>query len=388
MKKSMKLLALLLAVVMLFSLMTACGSSSSSTTTDTSSSSSSGDSAASSSSDASASTSSDDGTVYELSFSTHDPATSAKTIYFQEWADAINEASGGRINITVYSGGSLAASTAALDALRTGVCDIAWIYTSYFSGQFPLSEVICNPIGVTSVPQAVDVMYDLYDEYPELQDELSEFELLMIHSNPTNKISTVNKPVTSVSDLSGMTFRASAGTASDLLIAWGATPIQMAVGDIYSAVQKATIDGYIFDWTGIQSFGLQEVTNYYTTMPVYLGPYFVMMNKDSFNELPEDLQQLIRDYSGYDASMGMAWVYEADERDGKQTIEEAGGTFVDVTDEDEFREAAQSLLTTYAENNSTDTFDASAYIARAEELAEQYYISSDDINATLDEMGY
>ena len=369
-----KLIAVLLCVLMLIGLMAGCG-----------------DKAPASDGGAAQDTPKDDGKVYELSLSTHDPATSNKTIYLQEWADKVNEASGGRLNITVYSAGALAAGTAALDALRTGVCDIAWIYTSYFSGQYPLCEVICNPIGISSVPQATGVLYDLYDKYPALQNELSEFQILMMHSNPTNKICSIEGyEIDSIDDLKGMTFRASAGTASELLIEWGATPIQMAPGDIYQAVQKGTVNGYIFDWSGCQAFGLEEVTANFTTMPVYLGPYFLAMNMDSFNELPADLQQIILDNSGYDASMGMAWVYEGDEREGRKTMEAAGGKFIEVSPEEEarFAEASQALLDKWVENNGTADFDAAAYMADAQALAEKYAISADDINKTLDDMGW
>ncbi len=381
--KKKKVLAIIISTLMLLTICSGCGSGSS-TTTNTSS-------AAQNDGNEQSTAPSDDGKVYELSLSTHDPVTSNKTIYLQEWADEVKEASGGRLNITVYSGGALAAGTAALDALRTGVCDIAWVYTSYFSGQFPLCEVICNPIGISSVPQATNVLYDLYDKYEALQQEVDEFEILMFHSNPTNKISTIaGKEIHSIDDLKGMTFRASAGTASDLLIAWGATPIQMAPGDIYQAVQKGTVGGYIFDWSGIVSFGLQEVTANYSTMPVYLGPYFLAMNKDSFNALPEDLQQILIEHSGRDASLGMAWVYEGDEREGRRVIEDAGGNFIDVSEEEQerFNEASQALIDTWITNNSSDDFDAGAYVNDAKELAQQYDISTDEINSTLDEMGW
>lgn len=105
----------------------------------------------------------------------------------------------------------------------------------------------------------------------------------------------------------------------------------MAPGDIYQAVEKGTVEGYIFDWSGIVSFGLQEVTANLTTMPVYLGPYFLMMNKDSFNSLPEDLQQILLDNSGIEASTELAWVYEGDEREGREICEAAGCTMIDVT---------------------------------------------------------
>lgn len=156
-----------------------------------------------------------------------------------------------------------------------------------------------NPIGISSVPQATNVLYDLYDK-------VDEFEILIFHSNPTNKINPIKgKEIRSIDDLKGMTFHASAGTASNLLIQWNATPIQMTPGDIYQAAEKGTVGGFIFDWPGIVSFGLQKVTANYTAMPVYLGPYFLAMNKESMSALPEDLQQLIRKHSGRDASLGM-----------------------------------------------------------------------------------
>ena len=326
-----------------------------------------------------------DDEVYELSLSTHDPSTSNKTIYFQQWADEIKEASDGRINITIYSGGSLAAGTAALDALRTQVCDIAWIYPQYFAGQFPLSEIISQPIGVSSVPQGVQVLYDLYDKYPELQEEVSEFVPLMIHTNPLNKICcTEAHPVHSVADLKGLTYRASAGTPSDLLLAWGATPIQMAPGDIYQAVQKGTVDGYIFDWSGMVSFGLQEVTKYLVTYPVYCGPYYLMMNKDSFNELPEDLQNIILEHSGLDASLGLAWIYEYDENRGYEACIEAGCEPIDLTEEaqEEFASYNEGLIDTWKENNK-DKIDVEAYVKDAQELAEKYVIDRDTILSTI-----
>lgn len=377
MKSIKKILGISLACAMTLALLTACGGGGGTSNT------------GSGNGDAQNTGSGDDGKVYELSLSTHDPATSNKTIYFQEWADELKEASGGRLNITVYSAGALAAGTAALDALRTNVCDIAWIYPQYFAGQFPLSEVISQPIGVTCVPQGVQVLYGLYEKYPELQAELEEFVPLMMHTNPVNKICSIDgHPISSVADLKGLTFRASAGTPSDLLLTWGATPIQMAPGDIYQAVEKGTVEGYIFDWSGVAAFGLQEVTKNMTTYPVYCGPYYLMMNKSSFNSLPEDLQQLILDHSGIEASTGMAWVFEGDEREGRKACEAAGCNMIDLTAEAqaEFESYNEGLLDQWIETNK-DRVDAEAFVADAVALAEANAISMDEVYQTLDDMG-
>lgn len=362
MKRQVRFLALALSAVLLLGLLSGCGDSTGS------------DNSGGSGEE-----------TYELSLSIHDPATSNKTIYFQQWADEIETASDGRIKITVYSGGALATGTAALDALRTQVCDIAWIYPQYFPDQFPLSEIVSQPIGITSVPQGVQVLYGLYEKYPELQNELSEFVPLMIHTNPTNKIcSTEANPVYSVDDLKGLSYRASAGTPSDLLLAWGATPIQMAPGDIYQAVQKGTVDGFIFDWSGMVSFGLQEVTKYLVTYPVYCGPYYLMMNRSSFDALPEDLQNIILEHSGLEASLGLSWVYEYDENRGYEACIAAGCEPIDLTAEAEaeFESYNEGLLDTWEEANK-DKIDTSAYISDAVALAQQHFISSDKVQEQI-----
>ncbi|MDR3332264.1 MAG: TRAP transporter substrate-binding protein [Synergistaceae bacterium] len=311
-------------------------------------------------------------------------------MFHQKWADRVREASGGRIEITVYSAGSLAVGNAALDALRTSMCDIAWIYPSYFPGQFPLSSVVSMPLGITSVPQAANVLWDLYETEEALQNELAEFVPLMIHSNPINFISTVKgKPVSSVKDLKNLKLRAAGGTPSDYLLAWGSTPIQMSPGDIFQAVERGTIDGYVFDFSGIISFSLQDVTANYTDMPVYLGPYYLLMNKASFESLPEDLRQILRNASTRETSIEMGYIYEADERSGREVVIASGGNIVSVTDEAvaEFKSASTSMQEAWIKENSQSGFDAQAFLDKAGGLAQKYYISPEQLKETLSKMG-
>jgi TRAP-type C4-dicarboxylate transport system substrate-binding protein len=332
-----------------------------------------------------------DDTVYKLSLSTHDPTTSNKTKYHQEWADRIFQDSGGRLEITIYSDGVLAPGTGALDAVRTGVCDIAWIFPIYWPGQFPMSEIITLPLGITTVPQATNILWDLWESDPDYQAEVNEFIPLQIHANPVSIIGSVNRPIRAISDLAGMTLRAPGGTPTDSVLAWGGNPLMLAPGDIYQAVERSTIDGYIFEYSGIVSFGLQEVTNYFTEVPIYLGPYYLFMNKTSYNSLPPDLQDILMRHSTREESLEMAYVFEADWNRGRNAAIDAGATIItaEEANADAFVAVAyEALVTVWVENNSRPGFDAQAYADRAKALAEQYFISRDELNATLAQMGY
>jgi TRAP-type C4-dicarboxylate transport system substrate-binding protein len=238
------------------------------------------------SSDISTSDAGDD-KVYKLSLSTHDPATSTKTKFHEEWAERVREASGGRLDIAIYSASSLVAGNAALDGLRTGVCDIAWIFTPYFADQFPLCEVVCQPIGLTAVPQATNLLWDMYESDPAFQAELAEFVPLMIHTNPGSVIGTTSdKPVVEFADAKGLKLRVSGGAGADYLSIWGASPAQMAPGDIFQAIERKTVDGAVFDYSGVISFSLESVLGNYADFPVFRAPYLLLMNRDSFESLP------------------------------------------------------------------------------------------------------
>ena len=112
------------------------------------------------------------------------------------------------------------------------------------------------------------------------------------------------------------------------------------------------------------------------------------MNKDSFNSLPEDLQQILLDNSGIEASTELAWVYEGDEREGREICEAAGCTMIDVTPEAqaEFESYGGALLETWIDTYG-DRVDAEAYVNDAKALAEEHAISMEEVYQTLDDMG-
>ncbi len=135
--------------------------------------------------------------VYEFSLTMHDPATSVKGIYYNEWAEEIKEATNGAVVITVYAGGTLAAANAALDAVRTGACDMGWIFTSFTPGQFALTDVTTLPLSdVKSSVQATKALWGLYDLFPEMQAETAEYKLLQMYPNPMNMYFTNSKEIT------------------------------------------------------------------------------------------------------------------------------------------------------------------------------------------------
>lgn len=318
---------------------------------------------------------SDDGKVYRLSLSFHDSSQAVKTQFVQKWADDVKEATDGRVEITVYAGGTIASSTDALDAVKQRTADMAICFTSFFPGQFPLTEVVSLPMtGISNAVQATNVLWDLWEESEELQAELADYKVLMLYANPNNIIGTT-KPVYTADDMKGLKLRVSSGTPSDMSAAWGATPMSISSSEIYQSVEKGVLDGYLIDYTGVNAWTLYEVTDYYTEMPFYVAPWTLLMNMDSWNELPEDLQEIIDSLSTRERSLDFSEVseQEADETREK-AVNEYGATIINPDEEQyaTFLPAAEEYRADWVEKYGTDSFDAQAYVDRTLELAEKY----------------
>jgi TRAP-type C4-dicarboxylate transport system substrate-binding protein len=231
-------------------------------------------------------------------------------------------------------------------------------------------------IGVRSAQQAAAALWDLYDENEALRNELNrDFKALLVYTNPTNVIATSKKPVNAVADLKGLKLRAPAGTATDMVAAWGGVPILMGPGDMYSALDKGVLDGFVLEPGGIKNFKLYEIAKYYTAIDFFVGPFLILMNKDTWNSLPADLQEIILKESGRDASIRFAKTFNDDAVSVLETdIKAASGTIITPNDEalEGFKVAAREYVQAWIDKHQSDKFDAKAYFNRLVELLAKY----------------
>ena len=305
---------------------------------------------------------------YELSLSMHDPATSNNGKFLQAWADSINTKTGGHVKITIYYSGSLASAADVGEMVETGGVDIGWIYTSFYKGQFPLTEITALPMaGFGDAVTTTRVLWDLYDKYDALKAEWSNYMVLDLYGAPGMIFASVNAPIDSPDDLKGLTVRSPAGPITAFLTSLGANPVVMAPPDIYEALEKKNINCYIFEPAGITNFKLQEVTRYVTDMPLYDGTFGLVMNWDKWNALPPEYQKIIEDTTQRAGSLAAAQAFNDASAESARIIADAGCTWVKVTDEARagFQKAADAVIAGWPGDVKKENFDAAAYMADA-----------------------
>ena len=83
---------------------------------------------------------------------------------------------------------------------------------------------------------------------------------------------------------------------NDFIMACGATPVNTPFSEVYSSLQKNMYDGLMIAAETLQSCNFAEVCKYITMIDFcYMSGPGHLMNMNTWNSLPEDLQAIITD---------------------------------------------------------------------------------------------
>jgi TRAP-type C4-dicarboxylate transport system substrate-binding protein len=277
--------------------------------------------------------------VIELVFHSHDAATSPCSKFYQEWTDRVNKQAEGKMHITFYPGGVLGAQKDTYDMIKNGTVDLAWCSQNSAQGAFPMTEVFTLPnLGFESATQAGRTLWNLYEQTDYLDEEYAPFKMITLH-NSTGIVLSLrdkNKQVNSAADLKGVTIRTSGTWVSQFWTQLGANPSTIPAGEVYSSLEKGVIDGLSGDTHLMQGFGVGgEVIQAVYDYGIYNTPYYVAMNWNSYNNLPEDCKAIIDANSGVGLTDDVSAAFEATEKPVYADIVAHGG---------EIREASETLI--------------------------------------------
>jgi TRAP-type C4-dicarboxylate transport system substrate-binding protein len=248
--------------------------------------------------------------VIELRFGHQNPPKGRTTEKFLNvWAKKVEEATKGRVKITMYPAESLFKAREALEATRGGITDINWTIIGYYTGRFPLSSVMALPFlnlssgrigGKVRSGGAVNshIMQELYETVPEIQAEWKDVKVLMLNCTDPYLIFTAKKPVRNGNDLKGLKLRELGGPPAEMWKLLGATPVLLGMPEVYESASKGVIDGANIPWAAIATYKFYEVFKYWTNVGTTASPQMTIMNLAKWNSLPKDIQDQIMSVSG------------------------------------------------------------------------------------------
>jgi TRAP-type mannitol/chloroaromatic compound transport system substrate-binding protein len=211
-------------------------------------------------------------------------------------ARRIQQASGGRITVQVYAAGELVPAFEAFDAVSSGTADIGHGAAYYWKGKVEAAQFFAaTPFGMNAQERDGWMYYgggnDLWRE---------AYEPFNIIPAPGGNSGIqmggwFNREINSLADLQGLKMRIP-GLGGEVLRRAGGTPVNLPGGEIFTSLQTGAIDAT--EWVGPYNdlaIALYQVAKYYY-FPGWHEPgtcLEVLINKDAYEALPDDLQALV-----------------------------------------------------------------------------------------------
>jgi TRAP-type transport system periplasmic protein len=227
----------------------------------------------------------------KLNYSNFFPAPHKNSQLAEEWAKEIAKRTNGKVQITLFHGGTLTPSDKCYDGVVKGISDIGMSVLSYTMGRFPLSEVLDLPLGSRTAAAATRMVNDYYNKFKP--KELDDVKVMYLHAHGPALLHT-KTAVNKLEDLKGMKIRGT-GTTAAVAKHLGATPVAMPMPDSYDAISRGVVEGIVCPMEALQGWKLGEVIKFTTQdfSAAYNMAFFVVMNKGKWNSLPPDVQKVI-----------------------------------------------------------------------------------------------
>lgn len=212
-------------------------------------------------------------------------------------ASLITKMSGGRLNVKVYGAKELVPAFEVFDAVSRGTAEMGHGAAYYWKGKNEAIQFFSTvPFGLT----AQEMNGWLYHGGGlKLWEEVyAQYNLVPAAAGNTGVQmgGWFNKEIKSLSDIKGLKMRIP-GLGGEVFRRAGGTPVNLPGGELYTALQTGALDAT--EWVGPYNdlaFGFYKVAKYYY-YPGWHEPGTTLeaiINKEAFDALPEDLQEIVR----------------------------------------------------------------------------------------------
>ena len=301
------------------------------------------------------------------------PSHPVNTGMFTQLTDMMAEASDGLIETELKTG--LAPPPAQMDLLLDGAADIAILFHGYTPGRFVGTKLVEIP-GYEGNAEAASVAH--WRVHEAMLSELDEHRGVKVIALTTHGPGQIhsNKEVNTLDDLQGLKTRLGGGVSADVGAELGLVGIQVPAPKVYETLDSGAADAVAMNMGERISFKLNEVAKNVYEMPggFYRGSFSVIMSQETFDSLPEDVQQkLDSEVFGETASRMMGAVWDQSDVDAREATEAAGDNkIVTASEEDQARFAEMAAKVrdkVIAELDEAGVDGQAAYEMMREEMA-------------------
>ena len=275
---------------------------------------------------------------YTIRFSHVVTPETPKGMGAEKFKELVEQKSDGQITVEIYPNSELYGDEDELQALQGNSVQMIAPASSKLTDIAPQVLVLDLPFlfqDVNDVQELTardtDVGRAIYDN-----EELASrnMQLMGLWGNGFYQI-TSNAAIRTPDDLQGQRIRITPSAVIQRFFEqWGAETTPMAFAEVFTALQQGVVDGQYNPYSNIESQQFYTVQDYLTVSNHGYLIYPLVINRDFYESLPEDMQQVVTE-SADEASAYVGQIAEETNAEARTVIEESGETeFIELTEEE------------------------------------------------------
>ena len=209
------------------------------------------------------------------------------SLHFERFVKKVNEEGKGLVQINYIGGPKAMPPFEVGNAVRNGVVDIANVTGAFYTNIMPEADALkLSQISIQDQRKngAYDYINKLWNEKMNVQYLARAVDNSPFHLYLTKKI---DKP-----DLTGLKLRITP-VYRDFFQAMGATVVQTAPGEVYTALERGVVDGYGWPISGIFDLGWQEKTKFRVDPGFYSAEVSILVNLNTWKKLDDKQREFL-----------------------------------------------------------------------------------------------
>jgi TRAP-type C4-dicarboxylate transport system substrate-binding protein len=214
---------------------------------------------------------------------------------------ATKDATCGNFDIQLFYGEQLSKSKENLDAIKVGAVQGAQVCSSYHPGKLRALGVLDLPFLPIANLDVAQVVYDKMFETAEFKKSLADWSAVYFMATllPQFEVMGRGTAPAKLAEWKGKRVRALGGMGK-AMEAIGAVPTSMPASEVYTALQRGTIEAVGFSYTyAFVSFKIEEISSWYTTN-MALGSINCVfaLGTDAYDKLPPQYKTILNEVQG------------------------------------------------------------------------------------------
>lgn len=208
--------------------------------------------------------------------------------------EQLEERSGGEITVTIFPQGQLGNDAAMVDGARSGIIDVVMTGLNNLTGLVPDAGAFELPFIFPTRADAYAALDGEIGQGISGQFEGHGLKVLGYPENGYRNMTNNRRAIVEPADVAGLQMRVNNSRAlGDMFQLLGATPQQIPVAELYTALETGVVDAQDHPIGIVQSFKFDEVQDYLSLTQHAYSALALAMNLNKFNGLTEDQQAMI-----------------------------------------------------------------------------------------------